>query len=725
MKKIRVVYTGQGFEQDAGQAMGSDVVRGLIELVTNADDAYGKAVGEIRIEVHRPKSADDATVIAVRDNAIGLSTEAMERNFSTLGGDLSGFAAGESKRGLFGRGSKDTAWFGKTVFESIHEGIYTELVLNRDGSGTVDHRASTPSDHSRLNIKSGTNGLSASMHVYPQYATVADGARLVQRLSTHVQLRALLQRQSVLLVENRSGRKTTHPIKWDPPLSDTIFEDTIPIPDYGVSCKLTLRKLRQRIEGPVNEYSITGIAIRGSRTTYMNTFFELSGYGTGLLCGELECTAIDDLIRQYDKSAKGSGKDKVDLKNPFRIIRRDRDGLARNHPFAQALARLVVERVRPILDSLEPEQREGGSKQLKKDLSQIASLLGSLIREDLGEDEDDVGGIGKPTREKPITVIPPTLRGRVGTSRTLTVLIHAETIGGGSLSASTTDSAVNILGAPSQPVPHKTFVGTVVSQLRLELRELGTTDVMIWLTDQRESRASATVLVHDDARPDEIPPAGLEWKNFSMSVTVGKERNLTLRAPAELAPTGSMGVTVEMTGETVELLQEACVLELTTRGWLEGKIRVRGVKLGKPCTVTARAKGQIETGRITTTLPSPVSGFNFDIRLVDRAEGSTRGVVTTEESGRVLLLFARHPALADHLGRLRTDGTYANERQAAARAVLAEAISAVVSDFVLRIDVDREPSLYSDVDMILQRRNSLFHRYIQLLVKVLRAEPEV
>jgi hypothetical protein len=81
--------------------------------------------------------------------------------------------------------------------------------------------------------------------------------------------------------------------------------------------------------------------------------------------------------------------------------------------------------------------------------------------------------------------------------------------------------------------------------------------------------------------------------------------------------------------------------------------------------------------------------------------------------------------LADHLGRLRTDGTYANERQAAARAVLAEAISAVVSDFVLRIDVDREPSLYSDVDMILQRRNSLFHRYIQLLVKVLRAEPEV
>lgn len=724
MKKIHVVYTGQGFEQDAGQAMGSDVVRGLIELVTNADDAYNKRVGEIRIDVYRPTSSKDPTVIAVRDNAIGLPTEAMERNFSTLGGDLSGFADGESKRGLFGRGSKDTAWFGKTVFESIHEGRYTELVLNRDGSGTIDHRDSTSNDNDRLNIRPGTNGLSASMHVYPQYATVPDGSKLEQRLSTHVQLRTLIQRQRVVLIEHRAGRKITHSIVWDPPPSDLVLEEIIAIPDYAVSCKLTVRKLRQRIEGPVNEYSVTGIAIRGSRTTYMNTFFDLSGYGTGLLTGELECTAIDDLIRQYDKSSKDDDKDSVNLKNPYRLIRRDRDGIDRNHPFTQALARLVAERLRPILDSLEPEQREGGSKQLRKDLSQIANLLSSLIREDLGEEEDEIGGVGRPTEENPIIIIPPTLRGKVGTHRTLTVLIHAESLRGSSLSASTSDSTVKLLGVPSQPVPHKTFVGAIVSQLRIDLKEIGTTDVTVWFTDLEECRATTTVLVHDEPQPDEIPPVGLEWKNDTMSVTVGKERNLTLRAPTELAPGGSIGIGIEMTGETTELLQNVCVLELTTRGWLEGKVRVRGVKLGSSCTITARAVSQSATGRITTTLPSPITGFNFDIRLVDRAEGSTRGVVTTEETGRVLLLFARHPAMAGHLGKLRADGTYVNERQAAARAVLGEAIAAVVSDFVLRIDIDREPSLYSDVDMILQRRNSLFLRYIQLLVRALRVEPE-
>ena len=724
MKKIRVVYTGQGFEQDAGQAMSSDVIRGLIELITNADDAYGKRIGEIRVEVFRPKSLKDAVVVAVRDNAIGLSVDAMERNFSTLGGDLSGFADGELKRGLFGRGSKDTAWFGKTVFESIHEGTYTELVLNRDGTGTIDHRKSTTDDHDRLKIKAGTNGLSASMHIYPQYSTVPECAKIENRLSTHVQLRTLIQRQRVLLVEHKSGRKTTHPIVWDPPLSDLLLEDVIPILEYGVNCKLTVRKLRQRIEGPVNDYSVTGIAVRGGRTTYMNTFFDLSGYGTGLLCGELECTAIDDLIRQYDKSAKSVGKESANPKNPFRLIRRDRDGLDKNHPFTQALARVVAERVRPILDSLEPEERNGGSKQLRKELSQIAGLLSTLIKEDLGEEEDQVGGVGRPTPENPIMIIPPTLRGRVGTNRTLTILAHAESIGTGTLSALTSDSAVKLRGEPSNPVQHGTFAGTLISQLQVELKEIGDSEVTAWITDRPDFRATATIVVHNDPQLDELPPAGLEWKNNTMSVTVGKERSLTLRAPAELAPGGSLASAITITGEAIELLQDRCSLELTARGWLEGKVRVRGVKLGSPSTVTARAVKSVAKGTITTTLPSPLSGFNFDIRVVDRSEGSTRGVVTTEETGRVLLLFARHPALAEHLGRLRADGTYTNERQPATRAVLGEAIAAVVSDYILRIDIEREPSLYSDVDMILQRRNSLFLRYIQLLARALNVQPE-
>jgi hypothetical protein len=41
-KEFQVKYTSRGFAQDAEQAMRGDVIRGLIELITNCDDAYGE-----------------------------------------------------------------------------------------------------------------------------------------------------------------------------------------------------------------------------------------------------------------------------------------------------------------------------------------------------------------------------------------------------------------------------------------------------------------------------------------------------------------------------------------------------------------------------------------------------------------------------------------------------------------------------------------------------------
>ncbi len=43
----RVSYTARAFKQDASNAMKGDIFRGLIELITNCDDAYGDdAAGE-------------------------------------------------------------------------------------------------------------------------------------------------------------------------------------------------------------------------------------------------------------------------------------------------------------------------------------------------------------------------------------------------------------------------------------------------------------------------------------------------------------------------------------------------------------------------------------------------------------------------------------------------------------------------------------------------------
>ena len=59
-----VEYTGRAFLQDAQEAMGGDIIRALIEMITNCDDSYGSSKGKIRIEIEHcrgPHMARDSS----------------------------------------------------------------------------------------------------------------------------------------------------------------------------------------------------------------------------------------------------------------------------------------------------------------------------------------------------------------------------------------------------------------------------------------------------------------------------------------------------------------------------------------------------------------------------------------------------------------------------------------------------------------------------------------
>ena len=49
-------YTSRAFNQDAQQAMRGDIIRALIELLTNADDAYTAKGGKIIISIEIDKN---------------------------------------------------------------------------------------------------------------------------------------------------------------------------------------------------------------------------------------------------------------------------------------------------------------------------------------------------------------------------------------------------------------------------------------------------------------------------------------------------------------------------------------------------------------------------------------------------------------------------------------------------------------------------------------------
>jgi len=93
-------------------AMQGDVIRGLVELITNSDDSYirleqqGKDVDGGKIDISYKKLGQQA-VFTVRDNAEGMSGQELEYSFTIRGSATSGLLENIPVRGYFGHGAKD------------------------------------------------------------------------------------------------------------------------------------------------------------------------------------------------------------------------------------------------------------------------------------------------------------------------------------------------------------------------------------------------------------------------------------------------------------------------------------------------------------------------------------------------------------------------------------------------------------------------------------------
>src|SRR5712692_909961 len=95
--------TERAFRQDAELAMGTDPVRAIVELVTNADDAYvkqgEKRKGSIRIEIDRRRRRS-ASLVVVKDRAGGMTIEEMKECLGKEAARTSGFEGDLEVRGL-------------------------------------------------------------------------------------------------------------------------------------------------------------------------------------------------------------------------------------------------------------------------------------------------------------------------------------------------------------------------------------------------------------------------------------------------------------------------------------------------------------------------------------------------------------------------------------------------------------------------------------------------
>ena len=363
---IDVQVTPRAQRQDAELAMGSDPMNAIVELVTNCDDAYlarGSSRREkIRIELERHRI--EPTKIVVKDRAGGMSVQELENRLGKMGERTSGFETGAERRGLFGRGAKDIVHFGPARWESVKAGKLSYLELLFDGRFTGQAEVGVLGEAPR-----GRRGTVATLGVQPRFR-VPLHETLLKKLRNHYALRPLLldvKGREVLLGDMSQGREDK--VRFELPKADLIEDVSLPIPGYeNQQVSLELYKASEPLseEGEDREYWRHSILVRSGRAAYEifdGGKFSREPYASHLrrIYGYVSVPGINELIRAFD-DAEETG-DAPDDRNPLRLVRRDRRGLASrgDHPFVEALYSLLEDALEPHLERLKKaaEEAEG------------------------------------------------------------------------------------------------------------------------------------------------------------------------------------------------------------------------------------------------------------------------------------------------------------------------------------------------------------------------------
>lgn len=711
----QLVYTIRGFLQDAQDAMRGDVLRALIELITNADDAYNGKGGEIFMGL-RPAESPFEWVISIHDKASGLSAEGLKKAFSNLGDENQKFVADQGTRGLFGRGAKDVAVFGKARFHSIHSGKYSELqILPKESKWERNAIDLNPTDTnlSELRLQKGESGLTAELYISKEYK-IPSSADLIEKLESHVQLRDLINRNNLVLSDSRS--KNEKRLTGLVPSGENVLDIEFPVPGYKMNAKLTVFKFAEKQSGTISVYSKQGLVIAGRGAAYENSFLTFDGRPeSGWFCGRLEAPEINDLARAKDKNVE------ADPKNPTLVVSRQRDGLVRNHPYYRALAGAVSVHLKPLFD--EAANDEGANKKegaaLRKRLDALEQALGKALQDLL--DENELGEI--PTENNPdddsqdLQFIPPRKVIAIGDTPSLTIRAPKE-MDISSLVFTVTQSkqVISLKNQDASKLVWKDHPRLAVRQSAIQVQGLDVGVASI-IAVVGEINTQCEVVGAKFAPSVEAIPDQITFETRQASIAPTRKRRLIITAP------------IEYVGEIVELSSSDPAVGVNLRVKLSPSpsgmvaqavvIATAGAELGT-ASVTAALDGKTDFCVVKIVEPGQSKFPKIHIEVLGN-ENPPRRVDMLEDEGRFFVkIYGRHPSLQRVFGKhLGGEKGFVNDQSTEAHATIGEIVSQQLAIYAVEREASNHPERFSDPSSAFARQQECIPRFVQLVQIIL------
>lgn len=379
---MKVRASRRALKMLADQAIGHDLLKGFLELITNADESYARlesrlqqASGRIEVEVDR-RPRKKQTIIRVIDWAEGMDEATLEKCVGTYGEDTSG----QVGRGVFGMGLKDTInAFGEGAITSFQNGRKYRCTLEN-----VEDLAIEPSrevsNADKREFRNVSGGTIVEIVVQNPKVKIPLIDSLRQQLQTHVCLRGIMMDPSrqVVLRDLRSG--SADELHYEPPEGEVLVDSLeLELPSFpGVAPKPTVKRaVGLESLSQAGSYRTGGIAVTSRRTYHESTLF---GYDedphASRIFGELRCDEI------YDLQAAGDP-----------IVDKNRNGLRKDHHLTKELWNAARTEIDIIISAERDRQRQ---KQLSLEQEETLRRFREAVQNlnEIARKELQLGGAG-------------------------------------------------------------------------------------------------------------------------------------------------------------------------------------------------------------------------------------------------------------------------------------------------------------------------------------------
>jgi|FLYL01.1.fsa_nt_gi hypothetical protein len=655
-------YTTRGMRIDALAALEKSVVRGLVELITNADDAYrrmARAPGRAKILVEVERGGRGRNhVLRVKDRACGMTRDELVDNFSE-GGRSTEAESNDGLRGFFGLGAKHCAAFGRLVVETIKEGWYSKFVMDSSfqwqalARDTGWHRRALPEDRQRLGIPDNGSGTCVTVEVNAEEFRLPRFDILCRELQSYYSLRDINSDTAKEIIIVDVGRRDQRRIRYSYPRGgETQFDGKLEIPEYADAAPhLVVDLFPEPFSGTLSDPTYQGgILIKSSRAIHGITLFGLEGNPYARrLSGRLIDPYLDVLLDEWNQ--RESQGEQHSPQNPFPVINRQRKpthgGLEQQHPYVQALwaqARSVLDRlVDSIAEREQAASREIISESTRAAFGKLAPLLGRFIDEEL---EEATGGPGN-RRPTGIRIIPPRLVMQPGQEKSAALYYsHPDNPPPtGTIQCRLVGDAVEILLAPREFTGELDEEGWYHEHQLIKVRalELGSAAVHLTLG---ESSSVLTVEVGNVPPPT---PIDFGFERQSYTLRLGARKLLVVRVPLDdmTAHGDRVQVTLQGDAEVVLVSSPIAVARLDPElgcGIARFQVEARSVRATAVAEATlgplsARARLRVRQDAGTALAVE----FNDTVQPSISLE---RAAVRERDGSKVLEIYTRHPLVA-------------------------------------------------------------------------------